>query len=97
VKLTQAQLDALRIATNKSGRLYRWPGGYWLPERGPTTAAHHEANRDARPEDRPYTTIHTVRALESRGLLARANEYPDEYRDTRLVTEAGWAAAGVES
>lgn len=90
MKLSAPQLAALRLALDGDGRLYRWPGGAWCGERAPTEA---EVAARLYPGDRPHTTIHTIRGLESRGLLAREDAEPlNEWRATRALTDAGRAA-----
>lgn len=99
MKLSTTQVAALRGAISADGRLFRWPGGFWLPQRPSDEQAR---ARDEPPNDLKYGPdgrsmwhgVRTVRGLETRGLVARAHEYPEEWRDTRVVTAAGRAALG---
>jgi len=84
---TTTQRDALaRLAASPSGRLGRLSGGFWTI---PGTPTHPMATGGGRAPDWSVT-IQTVRAMEQRGWLVRA---PEEWRDERVLTEAGRAAA----
>ena len=78
-----------RLAASESQRLERRQGGFWcLPE----TAERESGACGPVPEW--SITVQTVRAMERAGWLARANRWPDEWRDARALTEAGMVAAG---
>ncbi len=80
------QLDVLQhVAADPEGRLYRMPGGFWTTRATPMKE--HSA-------DVPAWSVgwQTIRAMEARGWLQRANVYPearDGWRDERELTEAG--------
>lgn len=78
---TPAQVEVLaRLAESPGVLLERWPGGFW------TLQGMRLNERDA-PEW--STLLHTVRAMELRGWLRRAHVYPEDWRDSRELTEAG--------
>ncbi len=78
---SSAQLAVLSRMALADGRLYRYPGGSWCTTRDDVGTR--------------VCNVHTVRALERLGFLARAYEYPEEWRDTRQLTVAAcrWLAA----
>lgn len=88
-KLSDAQIAALKLALMGDGRLYRWPGGAWRGNRPPTPE---EVRAGAFLSGEPYTTVQTVRGLETRALLVRINPTAEEWRDPREITAAGRAA-----
>lgn len=77
---TPFQLETI-AALRKAGQtvLRRLPGGFWTYPGCPDGA------KPGVPEW--YVTTQTVRAMEDRGLLARSNVHPEEWKDDRALTE----------
>jgi hypothetical protein len=90
VKLSETQREAITHAIAESGHFYRWPGGYWHTDRDATDADFATGEKPGG-RGRSHFTIHTVRALEERGLVRRVGQ-DVEWRAPREVTEAGRAA-----
>jgi len=80
MKLSSTQIDVLRRMGASSGTIARLPGGFWATPETPLREA-------GCPEW--SVTISTIRALERLHLLARAREFPEEWRDTRRLTLDG--------
>lgn len=79
VSLSKTQAGVVsKLAEQQGRRLVRVPGGFWtvadvaVPPYGVPTW---------------WVTIQTVRALEKKGVLVRTNEFPEEWRDTRVLAE----------
>lgn len=80
------QLKALLMANQGDNPcLYRKDGGFWL---GCATPSH---NTGVPVE---YVDIQTVRACERRGWLTRKHQHREEWRDERVLTDAGRALIG---
>jgi len=90
-----AQLEVIEKLTEpgSDGVLERWPGGFWT-----TPGIEWRWQKDIGHEPyrlpRWYTTVHTVRAMEKKGLLRRMGHHPEEWRDDRQITEA-WLDLGL--
>lgn len=91
VEPSPTQREALERMGAWQGRLYRWPGGYWL------LIPCKEPNVDVRPPKAWYADTRTVQGLESRGWVARTRDYDEEWKDTRAITSAGMALIGGAS
>lgn len=81
------QREALEKMAAAQGRLYRWPGGYWRTEpyggkQGPLPASSWSCG----------TT--TVIKLETLGWARRAQDFGEEWKDTRYITPEGLDAIG---
>lgn len=89
-KLSETQRVVLEKMSD--GRpIFRIPGGFWLMDT-PDKIDVHGAPRNA-DESRPWNTnISSIRPLERAGLLQRTNKWPEEWRDERVITDAGRAA-----
>lgn len=78
-RLSRAQREVMaKLATAQPPVLQRWPGGFWT-----TPGIATEANRPGVPVW--WTGIATVRALETLGLLVRAERHLEEWRDDRRL------------
>jgi hypothetical protein len=86
MKLSATQIDVLRRMGAGSGAIARLPGGFWATPETPL--------REAGGVPEWSVTIPTIRALERLHLLARAREFPEEWRDTRRLTPDGRIEAG---
>ena len=80
MKLSATQIEVLQRMGEGSGAIIRLPGGFWAT---PET----KVRANGVPEW--SGTIPTIRALERLHLLARAGEFPEEWRDTRRLTPDG--------
>ena len=79
MKLSATQrgvLDVLATLPTANQRLVRWPGGFWT----------HPQAREVRPGVPDWSIgVQTVRSMERAGLLVRAGEHPEEWRDPRVL------------
>jgi hypothetical protein len=82
-KVTVEQAEVLRRLSTGAGRLIRIHGGFWTTPEMPM--------KPDRKEKVPqwWTSVQTVRAMERKGWLDRANRLPEEWKDDRVLTEAG--------
>jgi hypothetical protein len=85
------------MVADPAGRIRRLQGGFWTTPSTPV-GKHVEQSRYYAPHDVPewHTGALTIRAMEARGWLQRANVHPEEWRDERELTEAGRAVAPKE-
>jgi hypothetical protein len=94
-KPTPTQLDGLQhMADGKA--LYRVKGGFWTVD--PVTS--YDTFGIPKGEDGNtiwYVPTRTMEAMEKRGWVARANKYPEVWKDDRVITEAGLAAIGKKT
>lgn len=72
-KLSAEQWRVLKAMASGDGTLRRYPGGFWKWSN----------------DDGSWTGTTTQRALESRGMIERTNEFPEVWKDTRRITDAG--------
>jgi len=80
--MSPTQAEALKRMAAGSGRLIRIRGGYWTTPETPT-----------RPQLGPSghmipawsVSVATVYAMEKAGLIERAGEFPEMWRDTRRL------------
>jgi len=77
VKLSPEQQRVVECVKAHGGELIRLPGGFWTAPHTPVCRA------SGAPEW--FTTVQTVRALEKKGVLVRANVFKEEWRDTRRL------------
>jgi hypothetical protein len=89
IKLSKPQQVALKTCYEHQNTLRRWPGVFWTYP-GAKKAASFGF-------DLPEwsTSIATVRCLEHKGLMERALEYEEEWRDTRITTPLGRKIASM--
>lgn len=76
MKLSATQKNTIDTLHRNGGRLVRLAGGFW-------TYDGCAMERDNVPEW--WVSVGTVRVLERHGLLVRANEDHEEWRDARLL------------
>jgi hypothetical protein len=76
--VSHTQADFLTHAREHGGKIVRKPGGFWHAEGA-------KMNTKGVPEK--WVSVQTVRALERKGQIARTNEFPEEWRDSRRVVE----------
>jgi len=86
IKLSKPQQVALRTCHEHQGTLRRWPGGFWT-----YPGVRYDNYSKGIPEW--WTVTATIRCLERLGLLIRAHEQDEEWRDTRITTPLGRAIA----
>lgn len=86
------QLDALRhMASSPDGRLIGLRGGFWTTRDTPTKTVR-RPDRDGDYVQPTWSVITlTMRALERKGWIVRANVWPEAWRDERVLTDAGRA------
>jgi hypothetical protein len=77
-----------KMVTN--GRLFRMPGGFWTVTGVQNTFQKLDHGGTYLSPEWSTGTV-TVRAMEKRGWIQRANVHPEDWRDEREVTEAGRA------
>ena len=92
--LNKAQRETLRKMVETGKRLVRQPGGVWV-----LAGTHIEKTTGLKPTHVPLgfgamptdwcVRTPTMEALEARGLLQRANVYPESWKDERELTETG--------
>jgi hypothetical protein len=87
-KLSPTQEEALQIIREHGGRIIRLKGGFWTYPGCPA------GNGIFRKYPSWSVDIKTVRCLEREGFLERANVFPEEWRDTRILKET---AGGIRS
>jgi hypothetical protein len=71
------QAEALRLMAHGDGRIFRVRGGQW------TCAG---VGSDSNGDPKWSVPTQTIRMMEARGWVTRANKYPQEWRDERLIT-----------
>lgn len=78
-KLSPTQLEALEKIREHGGKIIRLNGGFWTWPSCPPGYW----------QDTPSWSvdIKTVRCLEAAGYLVRANVFPEEWRDSRVLAE----------
>jgi hypothetical protein len=76
MKMTKTQTEVVRQMVEAGADLVRIPGGFW------TTRG---AVLNGRGAPEWSVQVQTVRAMERAGVLVRANEFPEEWRDTRKM------------
>jgi hypothetical protein len=88
-KVSVEQAEVLRRLGAGSGRLIRIHGGFWSTPETPM--------KPDRKEKVPqwWTSVQTIRAMERKGWLARAGKLPEEWKDDRVLTDAGKALAAI--
>lgn len=100
-RLNKGQLDVLKRMLETGKCLVRQPGGVWVLTGTYVEDPKHICKPSRRlklgtkglqSSDWCVRTF-TVEALEARGLIQRANTIPDEWKDDRVLTEAGRQAA----
>jgi hypothetical protein len=83
IKLTVKQFEVVeRLLAEPTRRLIRIPGGWWTTPSTPKGRPGFSAWPDL---PAWATTIQVVRALETRGLLARTHESREEWQDPRVL------------
>jgi len=100
-KPTPTQLAALGRMVGADGTIHRERGGFWVSgdaiagwdKSGLPRFKGEEEGQILDP--RPWVDVRTVRAMEKRGWVERTNQFPQEWADTRRVTDAGRAAAAI--
>lgn len=99
-KPSPAQLKALRRmdAWDCDGTVYRLPGGFWVsgkPAMYSASACNTKDDVPAVPLEKEcsdvWCDIRTVRAMEKNGWVERTGAFPEEWRDSRRITDAGRA------
>lgn len=78
----EVQAEIVRRMMAADGRLFRVAGGRWTCE---------GVGTDSTGEPRWHVPTQTVRLMEARGWIARANKHPQEWRDDRVLTLEGRA------
>ena len=89
---TETQLSALARMAAGDGTVWRVPGGFWISRKPDKVGSHGEPVSGE--TTTPSCDIRTVRAMEKRGWVRRENVYPEEWRDTRRITDAGKTVPG---
>jgi hypothetical protein len=82
--MSPTQLEVLRRMAAEDGEIRRVPGGYWI-------SGHPGVKNEPPPSHVKSCDIRTVRALERQGFIKRKRIFPEEWRDTRSLTEEGRA------
>lgn len=89
-KPTPTQLEALRrMAASPDRRLIPLRGGFWTCRGIPTHTVGIGPGSFTAPDW--SVTVQTMRAMEQRGWIARANVHAEDWRDERALTDAGLA------
>lgn len=83
VQPSPTQVEMLKLMRT-DGPLRRLAGGFWV-------AGVRELNYNGAPVDSPWCDVRTVRAMEKRGWVERSGAFTEEWRDSRLLTDAGRA------
>lgn len=78
---TPTQAEALRRMAASNGEIHREEGGFW------TVNGVERVGISNVP--RWWCAYSTIRALEAAGWIERKNEFPEAWRDTRRITDAG--------
>jgi hypothetical protein len=89
--ITPTQKLALQRAVAADGIIYRLPGGFWVSGtvRTRNGAPVSEISQCC---NEVWCDVRTVRALEKSGCVERCNLFPDEWRDSRYITDIGRSA-----
>jgi hypothetical protein len=93
---SEAQRAVLqKLLEDPQHRLKRLRGGFWTTPSTPMTGPVLSPGRfdNGGPTPAWYTTMHTVRAMESRGWIRRANANVEDWKDERELTDVGRAVA----
>jgi GNAT superfamily N-acetyltransferase len=93
-KASETQRKMLEAMVAGNGTIWRVKGGFWVtkeplgfrPDGLPMYA-----------EGQSSCGVQTVRALEKAGLVIRTNAFPEEWRDTRRITDAGRNALNLSA
>ncbi len=85
----------LKLREQGNAPIVRWPGGFWTFDGCQALtgkqAELYQRDDPKRPVAIPEwsVTVQTVRALENMGYLTRLLSHPEEWRDSRGLTELG--------
>lgn len=90
-RLSPTQLAILRGAEDGKP-LFRVPGGFWTWRQPDSFDNLGLPKWEGEGDSRPWADIRTIRSLEKLGLLRRTGRWPQEWRDERVITDAGKAA-----
>ena len=83
MKLSPTQQNVVDSLRANGGKIVRYMGGFWsLPLADRPNHLPHYLRGVKFPW---WCDIRTVHALEKKGVLQRANDFPEEFRDSRIL------------
>lgn len=92
-KPSPAQKSALKRMYEAGGEIHRLTGGFWVSGSQLIGFAGGPLLGEGQTCSDVWCDIRTVRALEKNGWAVRTNYYSEEWRDSRVITDAGRAVA----